>query len=143
MLAGGSPGGLRVPHAGPSGAGGRNAISAVWPVRNRLSAARTSETLYPTVYGPCQKQTLRTPLSTNIRVAHLLLACASYWITEKLLELLKNYCTQAFRAGDQAHSAIVPGHIAMTGLRQNWWYLYVATEHTADHNRVRGCEVEM
>ena len=58
------------PSASRGAARGRNANSAVWPVRNRLSAAQTSETLYPTVYGPCQKQTLHTHFSTNISVAY-------------------------------------------------------------------------
>ena len=45
MLAGGSPGGLQATRAGPSGARGRNAISAVWSVRNRASVAYASDTL--------------------------------------------------------------------------------------------------
>ena len=43
-----SPGGRLVPAGGPSGAKrgrGRNAISAVWPVRNRASVAYALDTL--------------------------------------------------------------------------------------------------
>lgn len=66
VLAEGLPGGLRVPRVGPGVAWGRNAILLHRVFRNRLSVARTSDMLYPTVHGLCQKQTLHTRLSTNI-----------------------------------------------------------------------------